>query len=168
MLKNWIRGWIFVPEVKFGFHFPSFYFALIPSWFRLFTLGQMELCHFYTLLFLFMSKNIKKQHIIGTEKEWSFHSPFHLCKGFLPPFVRHCRWRKTKVALCSASSEGQTVKVGNPSSPSHSSTSSLHPWVEFLPLLPFFLAICCTTFRRRGKKRRHSWRKWRFTPHPPN
>lgn len=65
-----------------------------------------------------MSKNIKKTpHNLGTEKEWSFHSPFHLCKGFLPPFVRHCRWRKTTVALCSASSEGQTVKVGNPSSP---------------------------------------------------
>lgn len=60
-----------------------------------------------------------KTHNLGTEKEWSFHSPFHLCKGFLPPFVQHRRWRKTKVALCSASSEGQTVKVGNSSSPFH-------------------------------------------------
>lgn len=99
----------------------KFYIIIVcTSWFRYLKLEQIELCHFYTLIFSFLSeKKIFKSsaYNLGTEKERSFHSSFHLCKRSFSSFIQHCRWRKTKVAYYSASSEGHNVKVGNAGSP---------------------------------------------------
>lgn len=56
------------------------------------------------------------------------------------------------------------MKVGNAGLPFKFKYSFFAPMVAFPLILPFFLAACCVTSRRRWKKRKHSWRRWIFSP----
>lgn len=105
-------------------------------------------------------KFLKVEHDLGTEKEWSFHSPSHPCKGSFPSSVQHCRWRKHSDLVASA--EGQEERLV---------LLHQHLWIQHLSALlvepsqgaPSFCLCAVWLCRGRWKTWKHTCRRWLFS-----
>lgn len=126
---------MFVPDIKWKPNLISLYFALITRLMYTFKSEQIDWCHFYTLIFSFLSKKKKNLKAAHNPRDWErVKLPSILHSTFAKDHFHHLyntlgeepKWLNN-LHLLRAKQSRLVVLVHH----SSSSTASLHRWYSF-------------------------------------